>query len=93
MIDILQAFYIAHYNFGIIAILMLLLALWLISRKNFKGLLIIVGLFCAYNLILYNKTKRDPDWYDKKAAEIKSYDPVKKLWEEKPADDDINRQK
>jgi hypothetical protein len=93
IIDILEPFYMAHYNFGIIAILILLLTAFLGSKKNAKGVFIMLCIFLAYNLVLYNKTKRDPDWYEKAEGEAKAYDPVKKLWEEKPADDDINKRK
>jgi hypothetical protein len=93
MIDVLQHFYTSHYNFGIIAAFMLLLAALLGSKKNAKGVLIMLGIFLVYNLVLYNKARRDPDWYDKAESEAKAYDPVKKLWEEKPADDDVNKRK
>jgi hypothetical protein len=93
MIDILTGFYTLHYNFGIIAVLMLLLAAFMGSKKNFKGVVVMLSVFLVYNLILYNKTKRDPEWYEKQEAEVTSYDPVKKLWEERPADDDVNKRK
>ena len=93
MIEILSGFYIIHYNFGIIAILMLLFALWLGSRKNAKGAIAVLLIFIAYNLIIYNKTKLDPEWYDKAEEKVKSFDPVKEAWEERPADDDVNKRK
>jgi hypothetical protein len=93
MVEILKEFYTTHYNFGIIAALMLLFALYLGSRKNFKGVLIFLGIFLVYNLIIHNKTKRDPEWYEKGEQKVKAFDPVKKLWEEKPADDDVNKRK
>jgi hypothetical protein len=93
MIDVLQHFYTNHYNFGIIAVFMLLLVALLGSKKNAKGVLIMLGIFLVYNLVLYNKARRDPDWYDKAESKAKDYDPVKKLWEEKPADDDVNKRK
>jgi len=93
MVEVLQAFYTAHYNFGIIAILMLLLAAFLGSKKNVKGVLAVLGIFLVYNLVLYNKAKKDPDWYKTTEEKAKSYDPVKKLWEDKPADDDAGKRK
>jgi len=93
MIDILTEFYTVHYNFGLIALLILLLAAFMGSKKNFRGVVVMLCVFLVYNLILYNKTKRDPEWYEKQEAEVKAYDPVKKLWEDKPADDDVNKRK
>ncbi len=93
MIDVLTEFYTVHYNFGLIAVLMLLLAAFMGSRKNIRGVVVILCVCVVYNLILYNKTKRDPEWYEKQEAEVKGYDPVKKLWENKPADDDVNKRK
>jgi hypothetical protein len=91
MIDILEPFYMAHYNFGIIGALILLFALYLGSRKNVKGVFMFLCIFLVYNLVLFNKTKRNPDWYDETEASVKSYDPVKELWNAKPADDDVNK--
>ncbi|MDR2732427.1 MAG: hypothetical protein LBB36_04330 [Fibromonadaceae bacterium] len=93
MIDILSDFYIAHYNFAIIAGLMLLLALFLGSKKNVRSTIIVLCIFLVYNLVLYNKTRHDPDWYDKTEAKVKAYDPIKEAWNERPADDDVNKRK
>jgi hypothetical protein len=93
MIDILTQFYTNHYNFGIIAVFILLVAAFLGSKKNVKGVLIMLGIFLVYNMVLYNKTKRDPNWYDKTEKEVQNYDPVKELWKEKPADDDVEKRK
>ena len=94
MIDTLSQFYSAHYNFGIFAVLLLLLAAFLGSKKNLKGVLIVLGVFMVYNMVLYNKCRKEGmDWYSKKESEVKSFDPVKKLWEDKPADDDLNKRK
>jgi hypothetical protein len=93
ILDVLQPFYMSHYNFAIIGGLILLLALYIGSRKNFKGVLFLLCLFMVYNLVLFNKTKRNPDWYDETEAQIKGYDPIKELWNEKPADDDVNKHK
>jgi len=103
MVDILKEFYSIHYNFGIIAGLMLLLAAWLGSRKNIKAVLIILGICLVYNLILSNKAKRDLHkkningkhwcWVEEWQKKTDEYDPVKKLWEDKPADDDVGKRK
>jgi len=93
MVDILTEFYTVHYNFGIAAILMLLFALYLGSRKNGRGVVVMLCLLLVYNLIIFNKTKRDPNWYDKLEAKIKAYDPVKEAWDNKAGDDDPNKHK
>ena len=93
MTDILTEFYTVHYNFGLIAAFMLLFALYLGSRKNIRGVVVMFCLCLVYNLIIYNKTKRDPDWYDKLEAKIKAYDPVKEAWDNKAGDDDPNKHK
>jgi hypothetical protein len=93
MVDTLTEFYTVHYNFGIAAVLMFLFALYLGSRKNARGVVVMLCLLLVYNLIIYNKTKRDPNWYDKMEAKIKAYDPVKEAWDKKEGDDDPNKHK
>lgn len=93
MVEILTDFYMIHYNFAIIAGLMLLLALLFISKKNGRGFILMVSLFVVFNLILFNKTKRDPNWYEKTEAKIKAYDPIKEAWDNKDGDDDPNKHK
>jgi len=93
MTDILIEFYKIHYNFALIAAFMLLFALYLGSKKNVRGVVVMLSLLLVYNLIIYNKTKRDPDWYDKLEAKIKAYDPVKEAWDNKAGDDDPNKRK
>jgi len=93
MIDVLTEFYTAHYNLGIIAVLMLLLAAFIGSKKNVKGVVVILSIFLVYNLILYNKSKKDPYWLEKIQEKAGAYDPVKELWNDKPADDDVNKRK
>jgi len=93
MTDILTEFYTVHYNFGLIAVFMLLFALYLGSKKNARGVVITLCLLLVYNLIIYNKTKRDPEWYEKTEARIKAYDPVKEAWDNKAGDDDPDKHK
>jgi hypothetical protein len=93
MIEVLSGFYTNHYNLGIIAILMLLLAAFIGSKKNVKGVVVLLSIFLVYNLILYNKTKKDPYWLEKIQDKATTYDPVKELWNEKPADDDADKRK
>ncbi|GHV14271.1 hypothetical protein AGMMS49938_10110 [Fibrobacterales bacterium] len=93
MVDVLSEFYTAHYNFGMIAAFMLLLAAFLGSKKNIKGVAVVLCIFLVYNLVLFNKTKRNPEWYDEGEAKVKGYDPVKALWDAKSADDDPSKRK
>jgi hypothetical protein len=93
IIDVLLPFYTAHINIAGIGLLILLLAIYLASRKNAKGVLLILCVFVVYNLVIFNKTKRNPDWYDETEAKVKGYDPIKELWNERPADDDVNKHK
>jgi len=91
MTEVLTEFYTVHYNLGLIAVFMLLFAIYLASRKNAKGVVVMLGLCLVYNLIIYNKTKLDPNWYDKLETKVKSYDPVKEAWDKKEGDDDPNK--
>jgi len=93
MTEVLTEFYTVHYNFGLIAAFMLLFALYLGSKKNIRAAVVVLCLVLVYNLIIFNKTKRDPDWYDKLEAKIKAYDPVKEAWDNKAGDDDPNKHK
>jgi len=93
MVEILTEFYTTHYNLGLVAVFMLLFALYLGSRKNAKGVVVMLCLCLVYNLIIFNKTKRDPNWYDKLETKVKSYDPVKEAWDNKAGDDDPNKHK
>jgi len=93
MVDVLSQFYSVHYNFGIIALFMLLFAAWLGSRKNIKGAVTVLCICLVYNFVLFKKAERDPEWYSKKEAQVKGFDPVKKLWEDKSADDDPSKRK
>lgn len=83
MLEVLSSFYTTHYNFGIIAILMLLLTAFLGSKKNFKSVIVVLCIFLIYNLALFNKTKANPNWYTETEAKIKSFDPVKEAWDNK----------
>jgi len=93
MTEVLTDFYTVHYNFGLIAVFMLLFAMYLGSRKNVRGVVVMLCFCLVYNLIIYNKTKRDPEWYDTLEAKIKAYDPVKEAWDNKAGDDDPNKHK
>jgi len=93
MVEVLTEFYTVHYNLGLVAVFMLLFALYLLSRKNAKGVVVMLCLLLVYNLIIFNKTKRDPNWYDKLETKVKAYDPVKEAWDKKEGDDDPYKHK
>ena len=56
MIDVLKVFYPTHYNFAAISILLALLFIYLLSKKNFKWGLITLILFVAFNIAIYKQT-------------------------------------
>ena len=57
MIDILKLFYTTHYNLGALAILMLMLLIFFLSKKNFKGAIIVGALLIVYNVGIYKRTE------------------------------------
>ena len=57
MIDVLKLFYTTHYNLGALAVLMLFLLIFLLSKKNFKFGIIVLALFIAYNVGIYKRTE------------------------------------
>jgi hypothetical protein len=56
MIDVLKVFYPTHYNFAALAILLALLLIYLLSKKNFKWGIITLILFLALNISIYKRT-------------------------------------
>ena len=56
MIDVLKLFYTTHYNLGALAVLMLFLLIFLLSKKNFKFGIIVLALLIAYNVGIYKRT-------------------------------------
>ena len=57
MIDVLKAFYSIHYNFAALSILLLLLDIFLLSKKNFKWAIIFTAILIAFNVFLYKRTE------------------------------------
>ena len=53
MIDVLKLFYTTHYNLGAVAILLLMLLIFFLSKKNFKGAIIVGVLLIVYNVGIY----------------------------------------
>ena len=56
MIDIFKAFYSVHYNFGAFSLLILLLIIFLLTKKNFKWSLIFLAIVIAFNVFIWQRT-------------------------------------
>ncbi len=56
MIDVLKVFYPTHYNFAALAVLLALLLIYLLSKKNFKWGIITLILLLALNIGIYKRT-------------------------------------
>ena len=56
MIDVLKAFYSVHYNFGLLAIIILLLAIFLLTKKIYIFAAITVAIVLVMNIVLYKMT-------------------------------------
>ena len=57
MIDILKLFYTTHYNLGALAILFVLLLIFFLTKKNYKGAIIVVAILIVYNVGIYKRTE------------------------------------
>ena len=56
MIDVFKVFYPTHYNFAALAILLFLLLIYLLTKKNYKWSIITLVLFLALNIGIYKRT-------------------------------------
>ena len=56
MIDVMKAFYTVHYNFGAISLLLFILIIFLLTKKNFKWSLIFFAVTIAINVFIYQRT-------------------------------------
>ena len=56
MIDVLKAFYSVHYNFAALSILLLLLVIFLLTKKNYKWTIIFTAILIVFNVFLYKRT-------------------------------------
>lgn len=56
MFEIFKAFYSVHYNFGALALLLLLVALFLLTKKNFKVALILIAVDVVLNVFIWQRT-------------------------------------
>lgn len=61
MIEVFKVFYPTHYNFAAVSILLILLLIYLLSKKNFKWSLISLALLLAFNIAIYKRTA-DRSW-------------------------------
>ena len=56
MIEVFKVFYPTHYNFAAVTILLVLLLIYLLSKKNFKLSIITLVLLLAFNIAIYKRT-------------------------------------
>lgn len=56
MIDVLKAFYTIHYNFAALSLLLFLLIIFLVTKKNYKWMLIFLAIFVVFNVFLFKRT-------------------------------------
>jgi len=61
MIEVFKVFYPTHYNFAALSILLVLLVIYLLTKKNFKWTLIFLALLIAFNVAIYKRTA-DRTW-------------------------------
>lgn len=56
MIEIFKVFYTLHYNFAAVSLLLLLLVIFLLTKKNFKWSLIFLAVIVAFNMFVWKRT-------------------------------------
>ena len=61
MIEVFKVFYPTHYNFAALTILLVLLLIYLLTKKNFKWSIITLVLLVAFNVAIYKRTA-DRTW-------------------------------
>ena len=54
--EVLKSFYMVHYNFGAVIVLMFLLGIFFSFKKNVKGILILLALIAVINVVVFQKT-------------------------------------
>lgn len=57
MIEVFKVFYPTHYNLAAISILLVLLIIFLLTKKNFKWALIFLAVCVVYNVAIYKRTE------------------------------------
>lgn len=56
MFEVLSVFYSTHYNFAILSILLLILIIWLLTKKNYKWSIIFLVVLLAFNIAIFKRT-------------------------------------
>ena len=56
MFDVLQVFYTTNYNFAAFAVLLLLLLIFLLTKKNYKWSICVLAVFLIFNVAMYKRT-------------------------------------
>ena len=49
-------FYLVHYNFGAVVLLIVMLVVFLLMKKNYKLAIMFIAALIAFNVVIYNKT-------------------------------------
>lgn len=57
MIEVFKVFYPTHYNFAALSVLLVLLLIFLLTKKNFKWSIIVLAILLVFNLFLYKRTE------------------------------------
>ncbi len=56
MFEVLKIFYQTHYNFAALSLLLFLLFIFLLTKKNIKVGLIVLAAFLVFNVFIFKKT-------------------------------------
>lgn len=57
MFDVLKIFYTYHYNFGALCVLLLLLLIFLLTKKNFRVSIVVFAAIIGLNVFIYKRTE------------------------------------
>lgn len=57
MFEVLKIFYTTHYNFAALSLLLLLLFIFLLTKKNLRIGLVVLAAFIALNVFIYKRTE------------------------------------
>jgi hypothetical protein len=56
MVEIFKVFYSTHYNFAALSLLLLLLVIFLLTKKNFKWSIVFLAVIVVINLFIWQRT-------------------------------------
>lgn len=56
MTEVFKLFYTTHYNFAAVSILLFLLLIFLLTKKNVKGGLVVLALLLVFNVFIFKRT-------------------------------------